>query len=64
MDYGSRRCGDCAWRPHWSHLASWLPFALVFLCPLMHFFPWQPWGPRQGRGNSKSDDSVDARPNN
>ncbi|MFS8981516.1 DUF2933 domain-containing protein [Cupriavidus necator] len=35
----------------WSHVASWLPFALVLLCPLMHFFPWQPRGPRQGRSN-------------
>ncbi|RWA56438.1 hypothetical protein AU476_03755 [Cupriavidus sp. UYMSc13B] len=23
---------------HWSQVASWLPFALVLLCPLMHFF--------------------------
>ncbi|WP_240805082.1 DUF2933 domain-containing protein [Cupriavidus cauae] len=24
--------------PRWSAVASWLPFALVLLCPLMHLF--------------------------
>ncbi|WP_157779606.1 DUF2933 domain-containing protein [Cupriavidus pauculus] len=26
------------WMPRWSAVASWLPFALVLLCPLMHLF--------------------------
>ncbi|WP_455153179.1 DUF2933 domain-containing protein [Cupriavidus basilensis] len=23
---------------HWNHVVSWLPFAILFLCPMMHFF--------------------------
>ncbi|MNT80345.1 DUF2933 domain-containing protein [Cupriavidus campinensis] len=48
---------------HWNHIGPWLPFALVLLCPLMHFFH----GSRDGHGGSavagRLDDSVDARRN-
>lgn len=23
---------------HWNHVVSWLPFAILLLCPMMHFF--------------------------
>ncbi|MGY2492339.1 DUF2933 domain-containing protein [Cupriavidus sp. CP313] len=49
---------------HWGHVASWLPFALVLLCPLMHFFHGRHGGHRTAAVTGKSDDSVDARPNN
>ncbi len=31
---------------HWNHVASWLPFALVLLCPMMHLF----YGGHRGHG--------------
>jgi len=41
---------------HWSAVASWLPFALVLLCPLMHLL-------HGGRGRSvasgQANDAVD-----
>lgn len=49
---------------HGSHVASWLPFALVLLCPLMHFFHGSHGGPGKAAVTGKSDHSVDARPNN
>jgi len=48
----------------WSHVASWLPFALVLLCPLMHYFHGSHGGHGKAAVTGKSDVSVDARPNN
>nr|WP_318036361.1 DUF2933 domain-containing protein [Cupriavidus pinatubonensis] len=46
---------------HWSVVASWLPFALVLLCPLMHLF-------HGGHGRSaaldKANDAVGGQRNN
>lgn len=36
---------------HPGHLTSWLPFLIILLCPLMHFFMHRRHG---GHGNSAS----------
>ncbi|MGH8786333.1 MAG: DUF2933 domain-containing protein [Cupriavidus necator] len=48
----------------WSQVASWLPFALVLLCPLMHFFHGSHGGHGKAAVAGNSDDSADVRPSN
>ncbi|TDF62537.1 DUF2933 domain-containing protein [Cupriavidus sp. L7L] len=47
---------------HLSHVASWLPFALVLLCPLMHIVQQGHWSHAKAAVSAKSEDLVDARP--
>ncbi|MGX6571243.1 DUF2933 domain-containing protein [Cupriavidus necator] len=45
---------------HWSVVASWLPFALVLLCPLMHLFHG---GHGRSAASDKANDAVDGQRN-
>lgn len=47
---------------HSSHLVQWLPFSILLLCPLMHFFMHRGHGHSSSEPESESDEQSEHKP--
>jgi hypothetical protein len=45
---------------HWTHVAPWLPWAILLACPLMHIFMHHGHGGHGGGKNTESSAQMDA----